>query len=143
MNNGSANAGGGTPTSGAVVNSSGNNAASGVASSITTTATCNSNSNINNTGNNNNNNGVKLRPDRGNASIDSTLSSASGSSSTVASVASSYRRSFHRLGPGSASGTSDYSISTLPESIQVGLLLASFTYLLCIDGLNELRIGCF
>ncbi|XP_065076775.1 protein Shroom isoform X2 [Ochlerotatus camptorhynchus] len=119
VNNGSANAGGGTSTSGAVVNSTGNNAASGGASSIVTAT---SNSNINNTGSNNNNsnnnNGVKLRPDRGNASIDSTLSSASSSSSTVASVASSYRRSFHRLGPGSASATSDYSMSTLPESIQ-------------------------
>lgn len=67
------------------------------------------------------NNGVKLRPV---SSVDS------GPSTTVSTAigggvggAGAYRRSFHRSGPGSASATSDYSMSTLAESVQVSLLL--------------------
>ncbi|KXJ77480.1 hypothetical protein RP20_CCG007491 [Aedes albopictus] len=121
-NNGSTVGGGATSTSGTqVVNSggsgvSGNNAAASTNNNSTNVANNSNNSAASN--NTNNNNGVKLRPDRGgNASIDSTLSSAS--SSAVSGIASSYRRSFHhRLGPGSASATSDYSMSTVAESIQ-------------------------
>ncbi|XP_062548795.1 protein Shroom isoform X2 [Armigeres subalbatus] len=131
-NNGSGSAvAGGTPTSAAQlnVNSGANNATSIAASSNnnsnnnsnnaipTATVAVANNSPINN--NSNSNNGVKLRPDRGNSSIDSTLSSASAAAAVSGVVASSYRRSFHhRLGPGSASATSDYSMSTLAESIQ-------------------------
>lgn len=67
------------------------------------------------------NNGVKLRPV---SSVDS------GPSTTVSTAigggvggAGAYRRSFHRSGPGSASATSDYSMSTLAESVQVSSLL--------------------
>ncbi|XP_058453199.1 protein Shroom isoform X2 [Malaya genurostris] len=102
-----------------------NGNSNGSCNSTTTTTTTSSSNSINNNSTNNinntNNNAVKIRPERNNgavSSVDSVVVSSSSATSLLAGTAPGYRKLFHRSGPGSASATSDYSMSTVAESIQ-------------------------
>ncbi|XP_058819561.1 protein Shroom isoform X2 [Topomyia yanbarensis] len=135
VNKGPANAGG-TSTSSPAGSAAAVGCNSGNSPAATTTHNCNNStsSNITNSSSTSttasNNNAVKIRPERNNnsgvaaaavSSIDSSVVASSTASALLAAVAGptpGFRKSFHRSGPGSASATSDYSMSTLAESVQ-------------------------
>lgn len=71
------------------------------------------------------NNGVKLRPVSSVDSVAAATTQPSTTGVTASAVGGAYRRSFHRSGPGSASATSDYSMSTLAESVQDDLMCST------------------
>ncbi|XP_053697120.1 protein Shroom isoform X2 [Sabethes cyaneus] len=116
------NVGGGTSAASAGGNGTGSSGASVSAN--------HSNSNVSN-GNGNGGNpsaattgtnaGGKSRAERNATGSVSSLGTPSTSSSSLLAIsgpAPGYRKAFHRSGPGSASATSDYSMSTVAESVQ-------------------------